>query len=402
MLFADIAMARRIESAECRLSSDIANAFKARGRDAFTRPVAGGAAVFTGSGTPFNKLIGAGFGEALLASDLEAAECAFADRGSPLRAEVSTLADPEVVSTLSRRGYVLIGFEDVLGARLDDVDVPDVTGVDVAIADARASRDWIDTIVTGFMTPDTQGIASTETFPRDVIEPLFDDMLDMAGYHHFTAHIGRPWRARADADRRRACATGGSGDAARVPSPRRADGAARNAPALGGRTGLRSRGRDDTARIEVAGECASARVRAAVHARGAGEDAVNAPDADARIARWLGALEARHLADLTFAEVSRALRALSSCYVERRSKLGSGAALDGAGKRAAFAMFYGPLHFLLVRHVVSSIGPLRGPRENGDRSRLRNRRRRRGVGCRDRGNADDPRRGPPSLGRAGS
>ena len=190
MLFADIAMARRIESAECRLSSDIANAFKARGRDAFTRPVAGGAAVFTGSGTPFNKLIGAGFGEALLASDLEAAECAFADRGSPLRAEVSTLADPEVVSTLSCRGYVLIGFEDVLGARLDDVDVPDVTGVDVAIADARASRDWIDTIVTGFMTPDTQGIASTETFPRDVIEPLFDDMLDVAGYHHFTAHIG--------------------------------------------------------------------------------------------------------------------------------------------------------------------------------------------------------------------
>jgi hypothetical protein len=30
---------------------------------------------------------------------------------------------------------------------------------------------------------------------------------------------------------------------------------------------------------------------------------------------WLEALEARHLSDLTFPEVSRALRALSSAYV---------------------------------------------------------------------------------------
>jgi hypothetical protein len=81
---------------------------------------------------------------------------------------------------------------------------------------------------------------------------------------------------------------------------------------------------------------------------------------DARVERWLADLEARHLADLTFPEVSRALRALSSCYVERRSRIGSGGALDGAGKRAAFALFYGPLHFLLVRHVVRSLGAGRG------------------------------------------
>jgi SAM-dependent methyltransferase len=71
-----------------------------------------------------------------------------------------------------------------------------------------------------------------------------------------------------------------------------------------------------------------------------------------RFDRWLRALEARHLADLTFPEVSRALRALSSTYVERRHRLARGAALAGAGKRAAFALFYGPLHYLLVREVV--------------------------------------------------
>ena len=74
------------------------------------------------------------------------------------------------------------------------------------------------------------------------------------------------------------------------------------------------------------------------------------------VAGWLAALEKRHLAELTFAEVRRALQALSSLYVERRGRLGSGAALAGAGKRAAFALYYGPLHFLLVREVVRSLG----------------------------------------------
>ena len=76
---------------------------------------------------------------------------------------------------------------------------------------------------------------------------------------------------------------------------------------------------------------------------------------DDRLADWIARLEARHLAELTFPEVSRALRALSSTYVERRQKLAGGAALSGAGKRAAFALFYGPLHHLLLTHIVESL-----------------------------------------------
>lgn len=75
---------------------------------------------------------------------------------------------------------------------------------------------------------------------------------------------------------------------------------------------------------------------------------------------WIAALEARHLRDLSFPEVSRALRALSSTYVERRQRIGEGAALSGAGKRAAFALFYGPLHFLLVREIVTRLGVASG------------------------------------------
>jgi hypothetical protein len=71
---------------------------------------------------------------------------------------------------------------------------------------------------------------------------------------------------------------------------------------------------------------------------------------------WLAALEARHLADLRVPEVTRALRALSSAYVERRHRVAAGTALDSAGKRAAFALFYAPLHFIMVSHLVRALG----------------------------------------------
>ena len=70
---------------------------------------------------------------------------------------------------------------------------------------------------------------------------------------------------------------------------------------------------------------------------------------------WLTQLEARHLADLRVPEVTRALRALSSAYVERRHKVSAGATLDSAGKRAAFALFYAPLHFLATLQVIDAL-----------------------------------------------
>lgn len=76
---------------------------------------------------------------------------------------------------------------------------------------------------------------------------------------------------------------------------------------------------------------------------------------DTRIDAWLAALEQRHLADLTPAEVARALRALSSCYVERRVRLAAGGALEGAGKRAAFGLFYAPVHFFVIRQILGAL-----------------------------------------------
>ena len=77
---------------------------------------------------------------------------------------------------------------------------------------------------------------------------------------------------------------------------------------------------------------------------------------------WLRELEARHFADLRFSEVTRALRALSSAYVERReSALADHRALDGAGKRAAFALYYGPIHFELIRAIALRLEQPKAP-----------------------------------------
>ena len=82
---------------------------------------------------------------------------------------------------------------------------------------------------------------------------------------------------------------------------------------------------------------------------------------DEQLTAWVEALEKRYLSDVTFQEARRALEALSAIYTQKRDRLAQGAALDGRGKRAAFAFFYGPLHFMLVQRVVEALGLAASP-----------------------------------------
>jgi SAM-dependent methyltransferase len=77
---------------------------------------------------------------------------------------------------------------------------------------------------------------------------------------------------------------------------------------------------------------------------------------DVLLVQWFEALERRHLEKLSFQEVRKAVQALSSLYVERRERIESGTAFGSAGKRAALALYFGPLHFLLVREIVRALG----------------------------------------------
>lgn len=70
---------------------------------------------------------------------------------------------------------------------------------------------------------------------------------------------------------------------------------------------------------------------------------------------FLAALEQRHLANLTRPEFTKAVRALSVRYVERRGQLPTRSPLDSAGKRAAFGLFYAPLHMLTTDAAVAAV-----------------------------------------------
>jgi len=72
------------------------------------------------------------------------------------------------------------------------------------------------------------------------------------------------------------------------------------------------------------------------------------------LAEWVAALETRHLSNLRVPEVTKALRALSSAYVQRRADAVP-RVMESAGKRAAFALFYAPLHFLATSLVVRAL-----------------------------------------------
>lgn len=77
--------------------------------------------------------------------------------------------------------------------------------------------------------------------------------------------------------------------------------------------------------------------------------------------RWIADAEARHLRDMTPTEVGRALRALSSTYVERRARLSDRGAFDTAGKRAAYALYYAPRRYQTLTHVLAALPAATGP-----------------------------------------
>ena len=71
---------------------------------------------------------------------------------------------------------------------------------------------------------------------------------------------------------------------------------------------------------------------------------------------WVEQESTLALADLRFPEVRRAVQALSTLYVQKRARGGlERRAGDGAGKRAAFASYYAPLHFMAAAVAADEV-----------------------------------------------
>jgi hypothetical protein len=75
----------------------------------------------------------------------------------------------------------------------------------------------------------------------------------------------------------------------------------------------------------------------------------------ANVDAWLKAVQSRHVQTMDRPAFLKAVRALSARYVERRNLLSERSAIDSAGKRAAFAGFFAPLHFLATDFIVQAM-----------------------------------------------
>ena len=191
-MFADAALAARIDRAEARLCAQIAYSVRSNkpGSTPIVLPISGGEAVFVGPSNPINKVIGLGFDGDLDVAALERIERAWHARGEPVRIEMSVLTDPSLGTALTERGYTLHGFENVLGLTLDrERAAPDVSGVAVGIIADAEVRTWIDVVVDAFINLDGTGSVAPDVFSRARLREVFDDMINVPGFIRYLARV---------------------------------------------------------------------------------------------------------------------------------------------------------------------------------------------------------------------
>ena len=187
-MFADTALALKIEVAEARLTHDAVLAIQGdpSGAQAFVRAVGGGVAAFVRPGSPMNKIIGAGVDSLIDDSALAEVESLYRDHGEPVRVELSTLALADVGRRLTERGYRLLGFENVLGIDLSSQMPRDSESIVVKHIAASQAGEWKKTIVAGFACSDETGIV-IDSFTKDVIDQAVSDIMQAPGYDRYLA-----------------------------------------------------------------------------------------------------------------------------------------------------------------------------------------------------------------------
>jgi ribosomal protein S18 acetylase RimI-like enzyme len=189
MPFATASLARRIERAESTLIAEFGGAAARQlGSDRVViRELGGGVAVAAGAGAPFSKVAGLGF-DPVADTDVELLERMYAERATAMRVEVSSLSTTGICAMLTRRGYVLEGFENVLGIALP-ADVPRATAIAVAQVDDSETAQWVDVLATAFAHPDTfDGPALDEPVDRASLDAVFEQIATVTGFRRY---IGR-------------------------------------------------------------------------------------------------------------------------------------------------------------------------------------------------------------------
>ena len=188
-MFTTASLAQRIERADAALIAQIngdASRRVPRGQPLLVE-LNGGVVSYLEPDSPYNKAAGFGFDGVPPGDRFDVLEREFAARRAPLQFEVSSLADPALARALTSRGYVVAGFENVLGLDVAAADAGRPAG-DVRVTSAGDdAATWIETMTGGFAAPDVyDGPPNPDETPREVLERIFGDTA-AAGWERFLA-----------------------------------------------------------------------------------------------------------------------------------------------------------------------------------------------------------------------
>jgi len=153
MVFADLALARRLERAEGNACVQFANArrrlFPEQG--SAWMECAGAQAVFDGIGAPTTQTFGLGIFEELSVTALDTIEAFFRERGAAVNHEVCPLAGVAALGLLCGRGYKPIEISNVLYRRVEQPPAPPKADrVRVRAIAPREARLWTEISVQGW------------------------------------------------------------------------------------------------------------------------------------------------------------------------------------------------------------------------------------------------------------
>ena len=114
MIFADHALARRIEYAEARNARDSAE----QRRDSAILEAGGGVAIFLGAESPLTHAVGVGLDGPVREAELAGIEAFFRSRDAVVSFDLAPLASADLFQALGERGYRITEFNNVMVRRL--------------------------------------------------------------------------------------------------------------------------------------------------------------------------------------------------------------------------------------------------------------------------------------------
>lgn len=164
-MIVDRQLAQRLEYADAQHTADyaITRARLEPSSDASVEQIMGGYAVFTGTGTPVNTVVGLGLESPVSAANFQQIEAFYQQHGVPAQIALCPHADPALLPVLRERGYNIQRFYTIHARTIQPHEQwHEAPGITVEQVQPDDEAQWITTVTSSF----------TDTMPPDAVAIL--------------------------------------------------------------------------------------------------------------------------------------------------------------------------------------------------------------------------------------